>query len=148
MIARADAALLAWHQDVVDLVQLRPAALCRWVLVAMVALNAWLWWLKPPSVASLALAAIALLGMALLTCSEWLLAAVFGQAWIRRLHMVLFVAMVLFAVLVTAVLEPEVHRGVSLLCSSAGLAFVYFAGCRPPRPRPPRLAGALSGGRA
>lgn len=148
MIARADAALLAWHQDVVDLVQLRPAAVCRWVLAVTMALTFWHWFLKPPSGLSLAFAGVSMLALWVATLSDGVLAMVFGMPWLRCFHLGLFLLQTLAAVYLAFRGLSDPARGVSLLVAASMLAFVYFAGCRPPRPRPPRVAGALSGGRA
>lgn len=153
MLSRADAALLAVVQDLVDLLQRRPVVLARWCVAAMVALRLAQWLvLGPPSAPVLAALSHGLAWLVLLVAaaSDRLLAEVFGTPAVRKFVLVLAVLFIAFIGVPPVLLgvEPDPARGFLLARELFSVAYFYLASCRPPRPRPPRHVGSLAGGRA
>ncbi|CDN87346.1 hypothetical protein BN948_01768 [Hydrogenophaga intermedia] len=144
LLDRIDAAVLGWHQDVVDFLQRRPVVLGRFCLTATALLHFACWFLKTPPLWLVALSLLGLLVMSGLVATEGMY-AVFGR--IAAARYVQLVAGMLHLV-ASPFGEPELVRGLVVLDWMASTAYFYFMACRPPRPRPPRRAASLARGAA
>lgn len=144
-LARADAALLGWFQSVVDFAQRRPPVLARWCLLASTLMVALRWAVEPPTALWMVLVGLSTLILLFATYSDFVFALVAGPLWYR---VTVAGYIVLLAVLTGLVLPPDPVRGLRLLDLLCMLAYIYFAACRPPKPRPPRRVASLARGAA
>lgn len=145
LMARADSAVLDWHQDVVDALQRQPLWICRRLIPAIAAC-----WLArfalqeaPATWVSVVSAVVSVFALWLTCQSAAFLASVGVFRFIRYVFLVLACVDVA-AALALAFSAPAPINAVDTLRSLLFTAFYYFAACRPPRPRPPRRAAALS----
>lgn len=140
LFARADAAVVAFHQDLVDALQRHPLWFARVCLLALAAVMACRAIAYDRAGFWLALDALMLAGLWFDCRSSAFLATIGSVRWVRCLGLVFILLDVLFALLV-----PSPARVLQLMISVLLTAFFYFAACRPPKPPLPRGRFAMGG---
>lgn len=140
LFARADTAVVAFHQDLVDALQRQPLWFARVCLAVLVACTA-------TRIAMVDLSAfqlvvnLALLTLLWLNCRS---AATLASAGTFTLFRYTFLVTFPLDVLVS-LLVPSLERLPILLFSVFLTAFFFFAACRPPKPPLPRGRFAMGG---
>lgn len=136
-LARIDSAVLGWHQDLVDALQRRPLWFARLCFAGIAVCELGLHAVTTTTLFAKVASAVLLLLLFVDTRSES--ALVRGPR--SRGPRLFGAAMVLFFLLLAA-LYPAPARAFHLGTVVLLTAFMNFAACRPPRPRPPRMATA------